>query len=247
MKVTQSCSTFCYPMDYIVHGILQARILEWVAFPFSRGSSQPMDWTQVICIAGGFFFFFFCRWILYQLSHKGIPAIVIGRKVAHEKLLPKYKSSARCIVRPNNSKMSEFETEMQGVGRPCLKNPKLLKSSQLSPFLLKVGEGHGYLLHTSWCQSLCSWDQVIVRLGFPGGTSGKEPICQCSLDIKHASSIPGSGRSPAEGNGNPLQYYFLEHYMDRGTWQATIHRVTHSQTQLKHLCMAVYGQVTMFL
>ena len=43
MKVTQSCSTFCYPMDYIVHGILQARILEWVAFPFSRGSSQPMD------------------------------------------------------------------------------------------------------------------------------------------------------------------------------------------------------------
>ena len=102
------------------------------------------------------FFFFFCRWILYQLSHKGIPAIVIGRKVAHEKLLPKYKSSARCIVRPNNSKMSEFETEMQGVGRPCLKNPKLLKSSQLSPFLLKVGEGHGYLLHTSWCQSLCS-------------------------------------------------------------------------------------------
>ena len=40
---------------YIVHGILQARILEWVAFPFSRGSSQPRDWTQVSCIAGRFF------------------------------------------------------------------------------------------------------------------------------------------------------------------------------------------------
>ena len=39
----------------LVHGILQARILEWVAFPFSRGSSQPRDWTQVSCIAGGFF------------------------------------------------------------------------------------------------------------------------------------------------------------------------------------------------
>ena len=44
-----------YPMDYTVHGILQARILEWVAFPFSRGSSQPRDWTQVSHIAGGFF------------------------------------------------------------------------------------------------------------------------------------------------------------------------------------------------
>ena len=43
---------FCDPMNYTVHGILQARILEWVAFPFSRGSSQPRDWTQVSCLAG---------------------------------------------------------------------------------------------------------------------------------------------------------------------------------------------------
>ena len=42
-------------MDYTVHGILQARILEWVAFPFSRGSSQPRDRTQIFCTAGGFF------------------------------------------------------------------------------------------------------------------------------------------------------------------------------------------------
>ena len=39
----QSCLTLCDPTDYIVHGILQARILEWVAFPFSRGSCQPRD------------------------------------------------------------------------------------------------------------------------------------------------------------------------------------------------------------
>ena len=55
MKVAQSCPTLCDPMDYTVHGILQARILEWVAMPFSRGSSQPRDWTQVSCIAWGFF------------------------------------------------------------------------------------------------------------------------------------------------------------------------------------------------
>ena len=55
VKVAQSCLTLFDPMDYPVHGILQARILEWVAFPFSRGSSQPWDWTQVSCIAGRFF------------------------------------------------------------------------------------------------------------------------------------------------------------------------------------------------
>ena len=43
VKVTQSCPTLCDPVDYTVHGILQARILEWVAFPFSRGSSQPRN------------------------------------------------------------------------------------------------------------------------------------------------------------------------------------------------------------
>ena len=48
-------SVSCDPVDYTIHGILQARILEWVAFSFSRGSSQPRDWTQVSHIAGRFF------------------------------------------------------------------------------------------------------------------------------------------------------------------------------------------------
>ena len=57
---TQLCLTLCGPMgcsplNSSVHGILQARILEWVAIPFSRGSSQHRDWTQVSCIAGRFF------------------------------------------------------------------------------------------------------------------------------------------------------------------------------------------------
>ena len=55
MKVAQSCLTLCNPMDYTIHGILQAKILEWVAFPFSRGFSQPRDRNQVSGIAGGFF------------------------------------------------------------------------------------------------------------------------------------------------------------------------------------------------
>ena len=55
VKVAQSCPTLWDPMEDAVPGILQARILEWVAFPFSRRSSQPRDRTQVSRIAGGFF------------------------------------------------------------------------------------------------------------------------------------------------------------------------------------------------
>ena len=47
---------------------------------------------------------------------------------------------------------------------------------------------------------------------------------------RDASSIPGSGRSPGVGNGDPLQYSCLEHSMDRGAWQATVHGVTQSRT-----------------
>ena len=55
VKVAQSYSTLCDPMDYTVREILQARILEWVAFPFSRAPSQPRDQTHVSHIAGRFF------------------------------------------------------------------------------------------------------------------------------------------------------------------------------------------------
>ena len=65
MKVTQLCLTLHDPMDYIVHGILQARILEWEVFPFFRGSSQPRDWTQVSRTAGRFFTSWTTREALY--------------------------------------------------------------------------------------------------------------------------------------------------------------------------------------
>ena len=66
LKVAQLCSTLCKPMDYTVHEILQARILDWVAFPFSRELSQPRNQTQ-----GSNPGLLHCRQILYQLSHKG--------------------------------------------------------------------------------------------------------------------------------------------------------------------------------
>ena len=60
----------------------------------------------------------------------------------------------------------------------------------------------------------------------PGGASGKESTCNAG-DL---GSIPGLGRSPGGGRGNPLQYSFLENPMDRGAWKATVHSVTKSWT-----------------
>ena len=54
-------------------------------------------------------------------------------------------------------------------------------------------------------------------------------------DMRHTGLIPGSGRSPGEGHGNPLQYSCLENPEDRGAWQAIVHSVAQSQTQLKRL------------
>ena len=59
-------------------------------------------------------------------------------------------------------------------------------------------------------------------------------------DARDAGLIPGSGRSPGGGHGNPLQYSCLENPMDRGAWWATVHRVVKSRTRLKQLNMHAY-------
>ena len=72
-SVTQSCLTTCDPLEYTVPGILQARILEWAAFPFSRGSSQPRDWTGVSCIEGGLF----TNWAIREANMYNTPILFI--------------------------------------------------------------------------------------------------------------------------------------------------------------------------
>ena len=63
---------------------------------------------------------------------------------------------------------------------------------------------------------------------FPGGSDSKESACNAG----DPDSVPGSRRSPGEGNGNPLQYSCLENPMDRGAWWATVYAVAEIQTQL---------------
>ena len=77
VKVIQSCLTLCDPMDYTVHGILQARILEWVAFPSSRRSSQLRDQTHVSRIAGKFF----TSWATREAKNTGVGSLSLLQRI----------------------------------------------------------------------------------------------------------------------------------------------------------------------
>ena len=152
----QSCAqlylTLCDPLDcsppgFSVHGMLQTRILEWVAISFSRGSYRPRDRSQVSCTAGRFF----TNWA----TRKAFMCLRV------------WMNSIRC------KKMNVI-------------------SNRLGLF------------------------------GLPRWHSGKES----ARNAGDLASIPGSGRCPGEGNGNPLQYSCLENPMDRRAWWATVHGVS---------------------
>ena len=81
-EVTQSCSTLCDSMDCSLpgssaHGIFQARVLEWLAISFSRGSSRPRDWTQISCIVGRRFPIWVTRKSKHVLQFKGLLFFII--------------------------------------------------------------------------------------------------------------------------------------------------------------------------
>ena len=87
-------------------------------------------------------------------------------------------------------------------------------------------------------KQLSLWPSLVLQIvlsthcwGFPGGTVVKNPPANAGA-TEAVGSIPGPGRSPGGGNGNPLQCSCLENSMERGAWQATAHRVTKSRTQL---------------
>ena len=82
---------------------------------------------------------------------------------------------------------------------------------------------------------------MLLPRAFSGGSDGKEYACNAG-DTKVTGLIPGLGRSPGEGNGNPLQYSCLENSLDRGAWWVTVHGVTESDMteQLTHICMDVH-------
>ena len=83
-------------------------------------------------------------------------------------------------------------------------------------------------------QTTCNF--YSAELGFPGGSDGKELACNAG----DPGSIPGLGRSPGKGNGYPCQYSYLENAMDRGTWQAIVHRVTKESEMTEQLTLPLF-------
>ena len=99
--------------------------------------------------------------------------------------------------------------------------------------VFKEDSGINYLSYgLGSCQSDGNYQYKIKNLkGFPGGSDNKESTCNAG-DL---GLIPGWGRSPGKGNGNPLQYSCVENPMDGGAWWATVHRVAKSWTRLSNL------------
>ena len=87
MKVSQSCLTLCDPMNYTIHGILQARILEWVTSSFFQQifPTQELNWGLL-----------HCRWILYQLSYQGSPPETLRVLCYHSRLLLPFCYKVMC-------------------------------------------------------------------------------------------------------------------------------------------------------
>ena len=128
--VAQSCPTLCDPMDYAVHGVLQARILKWVAFPLSRGSSQPRNLNQISSIAAD-----------------SLPAEPQGK--------------------PKKTGMGSLSFLQQ----ICL--------TQISNWGLPHCRWILYHIYQQLLERIYIYIYKILNRAFPGGTSGKEPACQC--------------------------------------------------------------------
>ena len=167
-----------------VHRVSQARILEWVAMPSSKGSSQAGGRTASHALAYRFF----------TLHH---------------------------LRSPKNT----------GVGcHFLLQGIFLTQGLSTSPALAGVS-------FYSWATREAHLEIYTFHEGFPGGACGKEP----SWQRRRCRSDPWAGKIPWRRHGNPSQYCCLENPVDRGAWQATVHRLTQTQTRLKQLRTHTYS------
>ena len=188
----------CSPPCSYINMISQTRILEWVAISFSRGSFQPKDQTHVSCSAGRFFIIWATREVSNHYSVQFSSSVV-----------------SDCL----------WPHELQHARPPCPSpTPGVHSDSRpSSQWCLFFWYWVAWAAYIFWKLILCQlfhllWFSPILRAVFspcfPGGSEGKAYACNAG-DL---GSIPGSGRSPGEGNGNPLQYPCLENPMDREAW-----------------------------
>ena len=209
-SVAQLCPNLCDPLKYSlpdssVHGIILASILEWVAISSSRGSSQPRDQTHISCIsciAG--------RVFTHSLTHQGSNSYLNGCKLISHCDLDFYSPMIR-----------DTENLFRSLLATCIFSLEKYLFRSFAYFSIGL------------CYCCCCWIVGVFYIlwvlipyqiydlpvsspfpGFPGGSEGKASAC----NAWNLGSIPGSGRSPGEGNSKPLQYPCLENPMDREAW-----------------------------
>ena len=199
----------CSPPGFSVPGILQARKLERVAIPFSRGSSQIRDRTRVSCIAGRFFTIWPIKSIarviwVFTRTRKGET-----RAPTRDLAKAGWKASCWCSYTNKKIQNKEFNSNYQTFttfkGLYYRTELRSARPPRSRANLLTLGCEAGKVQHLfTACQ---------IR-HFPGDSDGKASACNAG-DL---GLIPGLGSSPGEGNGNPLQYSCLEKSMDGGAW-----------------------------
>ena len=96
-----------------------------------------------------------------------------------------------------------------------------------------------YIIPHHYYMCLCVCMCVYPHLGFPGGSESKESAC----NVRDLGLILASGRSPGKGNGNPLQFSYLENSVNRETWQVTVHGVAKSETRLSLPLLFTYAHL----
>ena len=231
----QLCPTLCNPMDYSlaassVHGILQAIKLEWVAIPSSRGSYWPRNWTQVSCIAGGFFTIWATREVLcwffavqqsYSVTHIHTFFFMFFSTMVYHRIYFLFKDFFWC--------------------GPFLKSFIDFVTILLLFFHILLFWSWGWGMWDLWSlvrdqtwipcterQSLNHWTTREVPL--PQDTEYSYlcytvgPCCLSTLYI-------GLDKKFIQ-KSNRLQFSCLENSVDRGAWQAKVHGVVKSHTRL---------------
>ena len=109
-----------------------------------------------------------------------------------------------------------------------------MKNQQFFPFRRTMRRNFHFVIGKDF------FEQATIRSkDFPGGSDGKAS----AYNERHPGSIPGCGRFPGEGNGNPLQCSCLENPMDRGAWWAAVHGVTKSWTQLSNFTFTFHNKI----
>ena len=209
--------TNCSPPGSSVLGILQARILEWIAISSFRKSFWPRDHicvSYISCIGGQ---------VLYHQHHLG----------SHTPHIPVCNTILAYSDQPHKTFFFWF-LDMEiilllfAIPFACstlLQGQVLLFTSLEIIFFI-----HFFFFLLLYLSTSSLTHMMLYCLDFPGGSEVKESACNAGdLD-----SIPGSGRSPGEGNGNLHQYSCLENPMDGGAWWATVHRVAKSKARLSN-------------